>query len=235
MSVYYIISLLISILLGVVSYISTSNLIYTMICLFLPLIYFLTIGSFMVKKYLKAISRYHECYSFINTFVVSLSIKESIKYSLESTFDTMNESFNKNLIGIQDLKEDEKLSYLCKYFKFHIYGLFVRLINLWSEQGGNILDMSSHLINEARLVEEYIAESNRLAKKNLFEFGILWLFSLSIIVILRFALASFYEKIIQQAMYPLSILVVIILFLFTTHIAISRLCKLEIRGWNDAK
>lgn len=235
MSIYYLVSSLVSLLLGVVTYISTDNLIFTLIGLFISFIYFFFIGSNFIKRYLKVISRYHECYSFINTFIVSLSIKESPKYSFESTFDTMPDTFKKSLVGIEDLPVEEKISYLCKYFKFHIYGLFTKLVNLWSEQGGNILDMSSYLINQARLIEEYIAESVRLARKHIFEFSILWLFSLSIIIILRFALANFYEKIIQQISFPISILAVIILLLVTTHIAISRLCHLEIRGWEDAK
>lgn len=171
----------------------------------------------------------------MNTFIVSLSIKESIKYSFESTFETMSDQFKKDLAGVVELNEEEKVSYLTKYFKFHIYGLFVRLVNLWSEQGGDIIDMSSYLVNEARLLEEYIGESSRLAKKNIFEFATLWMFSLSIIVILRFALANFFDKIITQPMFPMSVLAVVILLLVTTHIAITRLTHLEIRGWNDDK
>ena len=235
MSVYYLVSCFISLLVGVVTYLSTSNLIFTGIGLFISFIYFFLAGSFMVKRYLTVISRFHECYSFLNTFIVSLSIKESLKYSFDATFDTMPDSFKKNLVGIEDLNVEEKINYLSKYFKFHIYGLFIRLITLWSEQGGDILDMSSYLINQARLIEEYISESTRLARKNIFEFAVLWLFSLSIIVILRFALANFYEQIIKQTMFPISILIVIILLLLTTHIAITRLCHMEIRGWEDAK
>lgn len=235
MSTYYFISTFITLLLAAVTYISTNNILFAAISLILSLVYFLFFASILVKKYMKTISRFHECYSFMNTFIVSLSIKESIKYSFESTFETMPEQFKKDLAGVVELNEEEKISYLSKYFKFHIYGLFVRLVNLWSEQGGDIIDMSSYLINQARLLEEYISESSRLARKNIFEFATLWMFSLSIIVILRFALANFFDKIIKQPMFPISVLAVVILLLITTHIAINRLTHLEIRGWNDDK
>ena len=235
MSLYYLISSIVSLLLGIVTFFGTNSLLYSLITSLIGLIYFMFLGSIYMKRFFKIVSRYHECYSFINTFIVSLSIKQSVKYSLETTMDNMSESFKKSNAGLIELNDEEKLNQLNQYFKFHIYGLFTKLISLWIEQGGNILEMSTNLVNQARLIETYISESLRLAKKYIFEYAILWVFALAIIVILRFALANFFSSIIKQPFYPLAILGVIILFLLTTHIALLRLSHLEIRGWEDAK
>lgn len=235
MSVVIILGTFISTIFGVVAYIASNNLILAIISLVVPLLYFLIIASQMSKRYQVKINRYHECYQFANTFIVSLSIKGAIKSALESTLETMSPSFKKKTIGMEEFNEEEKLQFLAQYFKFNTYGLFLNIINLWNEQGGDILDMSAHLINETRLTEEYINESNRLAIKHLLEFGILWVLSLAILAVLRFALSQFYTMIAKQIYFPFAIGGILLFALITIHLAIYRMCKLEIRGWQDGK
>ena len=235
MNIVLIIGVIASIFFALVTYIATNNYIFAAIALVVSILYFILIAMPKIKRNNLKIKRFHECYSFINTFVISLSIKGSIKGAMESTFDNMGEDFKNNIQGLEELNESDKLNYLSSYFKFHIYGLFNNLIDLWSEQGGNIIDMSSHLINEARLTEEYIIECQRMNKKHILEFAILWVISLSIMMVLRFALAQFYTYIIKQVFFPFAVLIVILFCLLTIHIAIMRLNKIEIRGWNDAK
>lgn len=230
-----IIGIIVSLFFGVVTFISTNNFIFAIIALALSTLYFVLIAMPKLKKSSLKVERFHSCYSFINTFVISLSIKGSIKSALDSTLENMSDDFHKNVQGLEEFNESDKLNYLSQYFKFHIYGLFVNLINLWSEQGGDIIDMSSHLVNEARLIEEYLTESARLNKKHVMEFGVLWLISLSILVILRFALAQFYLNIIKQLYFPFAVLGIVLVCLFTIHIAIMRMTDIQIRGWEDVK
>lgn len=235
MNTIIIIGIIVSLLLGVVVYISTNNIIFAIIALVISTLYFFLIAMPKIKKNTIKTQRFHQCYSFINTFVISLSIRESIKGALETTLDNMGDRFNDNMQGLEELNENDKIEYFSQYFKFHIYGLFVNLIKLWSEQGGNIINMSTQLINETRLIEEYITESQRMAKKHVMEFAILWLISLSILVILRFALAQFYNQIIKQMYFPFAVLGVVLVCLLTVHIALMRMTKVEIRGWEDVK
>ena len=235
MGSYVLIGLIISLLVAVVTYIVSNNLVISLIIFLAYILYFFIIGLIQFKKYRKKISRCHDCYRFINTFVVSLSIKQSIKSAYETTLNVMSEDFHRDLKGIDDLNETEKLSYICKYFKFHIYGLFIDLINLWSEQGGDIIDMSSYLINESRLVEEYINESESLSLKKTFEFATLWIFTLVILIVLRFSLGDFYAFLSKQIYFPIIIGTFMLFVLITIHIAMTRLCKVEIKGWYDEK
>ena len=235
MNTTIILGTVISILLGGIIYISSNNLIVTIVGFSISFLYFLIIASQMVKRYQLKITRYHECYHFCNTFLVSLSIKNAIRGALESTFETMSPRFHKKTQGMEEFNDEEKLQFLAQYFKFNTYGLFLNIVNLWSEQGGNILDMSQHLINESRLTEEYINESSRLSVKHILEFAILWFFSLAILVILRFALSQFYTRIAAQNYFPYAVLGIVMFALLTFHIAIMRMCKLDIRGWQDVK
>lgn len=235
MNTLIIIGAIASLLFGVVMFISTYNFIYSAIALALCAIYFFAIALPKYKKYETNLKRFHECYQFINTFIISLSIKGSLKGSLESTFDAMGDKFAQETQGMGELNESEKINYLSQYFPFHLYGLFINLINLWSEQGGNILDMSTYLMNDLRLKEEYLIESQRISKRNLLEFGILWMMSMIILVILRFALAQFYEKLSQQFFFPIAVLAILVFEIVTIHIAISRMTKVDIRGWNNGK
>lgn len=235
MNIVIIIGMIIAIIFGVIVFISTNNIVFALIALAITILYFLFIASPKIKKNSVKIQRFHQCYSFINTFIISLSIKGSIKGALDTTFDSLGDSFVNNVQGLEELNENDKLNYLSQYFKFHIYSLFINLIDLWNEQGGNIIDMSTQLVNEARLTEEYIVETNRMAKKHIMEFAILWLISLAVLVVLRFALAQFYNKIIQQLFFPFAVLGIILVCLVTIHIAIIRMTKIQIRGWEDVK
>lgn len=235
MNALIIIGITVSLLLGVVMFISTYNFIFAGIAFAISLIYFFAMALPIYKKHIKKVARFHECYHFINTFIISLSIKSSIKGALESSFESMGDAFLKEMEGMVELNENEKLNHLTQYFPFHIYGLFLNLINLWSEQGGNIIDMSTYLINESRLMEEYLTESQRISRKNLLEFGVLWTFSMLILVILRFALSQFYGKLSTQIYFPIAILGIIVFLLITIHVALLRTTKIEIRGWQNGK
>ena len=235
MNIVIIIGMIVATLFGVIVFIATNNFIFAIVALIITILYFLFVAMPMIKKNTAKTQRFHQCYSFINTFVISLSIKGSIKGAIETTFESLGDEFLANNQGIEELNETDKLNYLSQYFKFHIYGLFTNLINLWSEQGGNIIDMSTQLINETRLIEEYLLQTNRMAKKHIMEFAILWLISLAVLVVLRFALAQFYNQIIQQLFFPFAVLGIILFCLFTIHLAIMRMTNVSIRGWEDVK
>ena len=109
------------------------------------------------------------------------------------------------------------------------------LINIYEEQGGNILEMSHYLLEETRLIEEYISSSKSITKKKMVEFAILWLLTLGIMVFMRFALSQFFDVIAKQIFYPTGILFVCLFCVLSIHIAICKMTKLQIRGWNDAE
>ena len=228
-----VIGLVISILLGISGFLASGNLIVGVAGLVLSMLYFLIIAKKAIHKYETKINRFRECYHFINNFIVSLSIKNSVSSALESVIETMP---NKELVDGENIdlfSVKEKIQHFSNYFRFHVYFLFIDLINLYEEQGGNILEMSRYLLEETRQVEDYIFRAQGIARKKMVEFAILWFLTLAIMVTMRFALSQFFSTISKQVFYPIGIGGIIIFALVSIHVALSKMCKLKIKGWDD--
>ena len=229
------IGIIISVILGVTSFVASNNYIICIVVLILSILYFVFIAKPIVRKYETKVKRFDECYHFINTFIVSLSIKGSVTSAYESSIQVMSEDFVSSIENIEAFSQKDKLDHINKYFRFHVFSLFVDLINIYEEQGGNILEMSHYLLEETRLIEEYISSSKNITKKKMVEFAILWLLTLGIMVFMRFALSQFFNVIAKQLFYPIGILFICLFCLLSIHIAICKMAKLQIRGWNDAE
>ena len=160
--------LLISLIFGVSCFVATSNFIVSGIVLVLSILYFLILAEPRIKKANESLTRFHECYRFINAYIISINVKGSLSFAFESVKPAMSDSYLSLMDGINDLNDNEKLTYLSKYFPFHVYSLFLNVIQLWQEQGGDILSLSSYLIDETRNVEEYLVNSERIAKRKIF-------------------------------------------------------------------
>lgn len=228
-----IIGIVISVILGVASFVASNNYIVGVVILALSILYFLFIAKPIFKKYETKISRFDQCYHFINTFIVSLSIKASSSAAYESAVQVMPESFSKEIENVESFTQRDKLDHINKYFRFHVFSLFIDLINLYEEEGGDILQMSHYLLEEARMVEEYITASKVIARKRVTEFAILWVLTIGIMVFLRFALSQFFNTIAKQIFYPIGIGFICLFCLMSIHFALSKMTKLQIRGWDD--
>lgn len=232
---FILIGLLVSIIFAAVAYLSTSNLIVGIIIAIVSILYFIFIANKEVTLLKTKINRFNECYYFINNFIVTLSVKGSLKASFDSVSKYASNELDEVLVGIQDLNENEKIRYLQKYFKFHIFHLFVDLLDIYQEEGGDIISMSNYLINQLRITEEYIIKVNQMNNRKLFEFSTLWIFSLVILVTLRFALSEFYSYLKTQIFYLIGIGIVFIFILISIHLLILKMKDIDLRGWTDEK
>ena len=111
--------------------------------------------------------------------------------------------------------------------------MFIDLINLYEEQGGNILDMSRYLLEETRQMEDYIFRCQNIARKRMVEFSILWILTMTIMVVMRFSLSQFFADISKQIFFPIGIGGIVLFTLVSIHIAIVKMCNLKIKGWDD--
>lgn len=230
-----VIGIVISVILGVASFVASNNYFVGIGILVISILYFIFLAKPMMRKYETKINRFNECYTFINNYIVSLSIKASNTSAFETATQGMGEDFFKNIENIETFSHQDKLDHLHKYFRFHIFSLFIDLVNIYENEGGDILEMSHYLLEESRQVEEYISTSKLIAKKKIVEFAILWLLTIAIMVFLRFALAQFFGTIAKQIFYPIGIAFISLFCLFSIHFAISKMCQLNIRGWNDSE
>ncbi len=129
----------------------------------------------------------------------------------------IKESFSgelkKEVDSIEHLNIIEKLEYLRDYFNSSLYDFFLKIINQYEYNGGDIIGISQLLIFDSRNVETALDNFISVSKRKFIEFIILRGITMAILVILQFALSMFYESIIEMSFYTPSIFVFFIVFL----------------------
>ena len=228
-----IVGIIVSLVFAGITFIASQNILSSFLVLLIFLMFFILIARRLINKNQLKIHRYHQCFQFINTFIISLDVKGSLSSALQSAYDISDSGTKEIIDSIKDLNEEEKITYLIKYFKFDLYRLFVDTINLWNEQGGDIIKMSRHLVEQARLKEEYLLGCERLTKTKSLEFIVLWSIALAILAALRFALSQFFERISQTLFYQVAVVVILLFALVSIYILLNRITNLNLEGWKD--
>jgi len=189
-----IICIAISLYFGFIAGIITNSIMLGSLVGIIFLIVFLTVILRMVQSFQKRARKHHETYRFINSFIVSLSVTESLDQAFEdASLETSGEE-RTLLENLVNLTCDERLEYLKSYFKSDLYNVFVSIVSLYVEQGGDILSLASNLLNEAALEENKQLQKESIARKALVQHSTLWLLSTAILGFLRYGLASFYRE-----------------------------------------
>ena len=214
-------------------FIASENIFSTISIFLITLLFFVLLIKRQIDKYQEKTRRYHQCYQFINSYLISLSIKGSLSAARESSYGTADKGTREVIDSIKDLDEEEKLSYLSEYFKFDLYHLFVDTIKVWSEQGGDILTMSQYLINQVRLKEEYLLYCESVHRSKLIEFFVLWGITLTILTSLRFALSEFYTRIVHAMFFQIAVVVLFLFVLLSIYLMVVRITNVTLEGWKD--
>ena len=230
---FILVGIVVSIILAAVTFIATQNLIFTLLIFLISSIFFILVVNKSMKRNQMKTHRYHQCFQFINSFIVSLNVTGSMNAAFQRAYETTDEDTKEIIESIKDLNEQEKLSYLIKYFKFDLYRLFVDVINLWNEEGGDIIKMSQYLINQARLKEQYLVNCEIIHRQKTVEFVVLWVITLAILGILRFALSQFFSHIRGSLFYQISVFVIVLFAIFSVYILLMRVNKVDLEGWKD--
>ena len=226
------IGFIVGIALSLICFISTENLISTALIGVISILYFLIYVRKVIKGKDEKVTRFQDCYQFINNFLIALSIKGHVSGALASTLESQNEETIDLIKSIDSNDPMEKVIYLKDYFKFDIYSLFVDLISLYNDEGGDIIQMSRYLLNQIREEEEFIVNVERMSKKAIVEFTILWSFALSILAILKFSLDDFFKHIVANAFYQISVICILLFALFSVHLAVKKVIDVKLKGWN---
>ena len=227
------VGIVVSLVFAGVTFIASQNIFSAIGVLIIFTLFFVLIVRRLVNNSQQKIHRYHECYQFINSFIISLNVKGSLNSALQSSYDTADSGTREIIDSIKELTDEEKLAYLVKYFKFDLYRLFVDTVSLWNEQGGDIIKMSHHLIEQVRLKEEYLLACESINKSKSLEFVILWSIALMILAALRFALSQFFIRISQTIFYQIAVVVTMLFALVSIYILIKRITNLNLEGWKE--
>ena len=230
---FLLVGIIVSIALAGLTFLASENIIIALVVLLLTNVFFIFVIKRQIDKAHLKIHRYHQCFQFVNSFVISLNIKGSLSAAMQSGYDTSDEATKEIIDSIKEMSEEEKIAYLSKYFKFDIYHLFADTVLLWNEEGGDILKMSRYLINQARLKEEYLLSCESIHKTKTIEFVVLWSIALSILAVLRFALSQFFSYILHTVIYQVAIVIIMLFTLASIYILTMRITNLELEGWKD--
>ena len=221
--------IVVSMFIGALCYLTAANAIYALIIIILFLFdYFIFLRKRFVEYYsLK--ERIHICYHFINSFVITLSIKESLDDAYLNASRIKGKRFEELSNGISDKPVVEKIKYLRDYFNLAIYKMFLNIFDLYDDQGGNILKMSDNLIRECTRTEKALAETTSIGFKHLVEYIILWSMSFGILVFMRFSISDFYTSMLKNNMVGFMIFIFYILALLSLHLFINAFTNLTIK------
>ena len=217
-----------------ITYVTTNNWISTSVVLLVTGLYLFLYAYPKVKKVLKRNELFHSCYTFINSFIISLSTNSSLLSALDSTKLTMDKEYVTIIDGLTNLNEMERIDYLKRYYEFDIYYLFLSVVEIFVEQGGDILTLSYYLIEESRRNEDYLIKCENISRRKIVEFSLLWIFTLLIIIILRFSLNTFYHQITNLLLFQFAIVLLFMLLVASIHLLILKVSNTEIRGYRNA-
>ena len=231
---YFIIFMFISMVMGVSYYIATSNIIVASSILLLFMVLSLFVFIPKLNKFNAMSTRFNECYHFINNFIISLSIKKVVGAAFENTVLTMGDDFINLMNKLENSTSREKLEYLSSnYFPFYIYRLFIQIVDLYEEEGGDILEMSKYLLQEARHNEEYLLSITSTSKHKYLEISLLWGITLFILVLLRFTLTDFFVSIKNQLFYIVGIAAIFLFIALSIFVLISRSTETRLKGYKE--
>ena len=107
--------------------------------------------------------------------------------------------------------------------------MFLNVVDIFSEQGGNILDMADSLLAESTRIEDSLNQAVRTTRKNLLEFVILWGLSLGVLLFMRFGISNFYVMMISSPLFVGLLACYYLIILFSIHLAITGATSLFIK------
>ena len=226
----YLVYIIVSILLGASSYIIAQNIVISVSVLFCFLLYFVFIFDPYFKRNNFISLRYSECYNFINTFIIALSIKGTLMGSLEACELNFTNTLKEANKRIEHMNIEERLTYLSKYFPFYIYDLFLNIVTLHVEQGGDILSSSKHLLKETRQIEEQKDQIRKASIRKLGEIIVLWLITIVILIVIRFALTQFYDIIVSNLYFSIGIALFYAFMLISLYFSLKQIFANTIKG-----
>lgn len=233
MNKHFFLFFIISLIIALISYLAMENIFISIGILAIYLLTSVLVLIPLIKNYQIKIKKFHECYHFINNFIISLSIKKSIPGALETTVASMPGEFTDFFSGIPDGSDNEKLKYLTTYFEYYDYQLFLQILELWQEEGGEIIEMSKYLISDVRSGEEYLSKTENIVSSKYVEIGILWTITMAIIVLLKYSLGEFYKKVQTQLIFIIPITIIFIFLLFNIYLLVKRGTRLDLKGCNQ--
>ena len=198
---------LITLALAVVSYF-TSPTIYLPIgiVLLFNAYYFLIGRKYLIKKD-RLVRRCHACYHFINAFIISMSVKESLEDAYQSGIRFEDKELNEITPEIENLNVSDRIAYLREFFNLAV----------------------DELISESTRIEKSISDSLAESNRYLGQFILLWVMAVSVLIFIRFSISSFYITMSKSSIFLLFLGMFFLVVLFSIHLFIVRYSSIIVK------
>ncbi len=169
----------------------------------------------------------HECFQFVNSFIIALSVKKTLGNAYQTIVQQTTGGLADELRGNQHLNTSEALECLMSYFGTPSYALFLNIIRLYEQQGGDILLMGEFLVHEVRREEEKLTLTEVMVRRKLTNFVVLWMMTLVILLFCRFGISSFYHQMLGNPIFILMMVVFLGFLLVSFHVFFQLMIKKE--------
>ncbi|MCD8209219.1 MAG: hypothetical protein LUC31_00100 [Coprobacillus sp.] len=226
----YLYYLLISLLLALCAYLSCNNLIVLIGVFVVFLFYFLLRTQKSYTNITKRYQKIHFVYNFVNNVVTSISVYKNVDVSVDKTLENIDLTPYREIGDMSSMSGSDKLRYLTSYFSLPIYDTFMNIIDLYIENGGDILEMTEHLLAQLKDIEGESISVKTFDRSKSISIGILWIVALVIPVFIRFALSDFFASLCSSAIYVVGIAVIYLFLLLTIEMITSRISHQRIKG-----
>lgn len=210
-------------------YITTMQIIIPIGIFLIYVLYYFVLIRKRISNYLHKVEVVHACYHFINSFLITMSVKESLEEAYQNGLRIAPKSLLEETNEIENMTIIERIVFLRSYFNLAIYKMFINIINLHQEQGGNILTISDSLFRECTRVEKTLSESTSIGNRHLIEFFVLWLLSLFILIFLRFAISQFFYQMINSILMISLISGFYLILLISAHLFLIKYTNLSVK------
>lgn len=215
--------------LGILCYISTVNIIFSASLVVIFIVDYFLLMRKKFDHYSGLIERIHTSYHFINSFVITLSVKESFEDAYQNGIRINNAKLNAETNELNEMSVIDRVKYLKDYFNLSIYKMFLNVLDLYQDQGGNILSMSDNLMRECTRVEKTLSDTLSIGHKHLTEFLILWVLSIGILMFMRFNISEFYLMMLNNPFVVPMIFVFFIICIISINLFVNSYTDLTIK------
>ena len=217
------------IFLGILCYISAKNYIFSLVILVLFVADYFVLMRKKFTHYFSLIERVHTSYHFINSFIISLSVKDSLEEAYQNGIRINNARLNDETKELNEMVVLDRVKYLYGYFNLSIYKVFLNVIDLYQDQGGNILNMADNLLRECTRTEKTLSDTLSIGYKHLTEFLILWLMSFAILLFMRFSIEEFYVMMLKSPFVAPLLFVFFIICIGSINLFVNSFTNLTIK------
>lgn len=224
-----IVFIILDFLLGAACYFSTDSILYALLTVVIMVVDYFVLISKRFKHYFSLIERVHTSYHFINSFVITLSVKNSLKDAYQNGIRINNSRLNDETNALTEMAVIDRVKYLKDYFSLSIYLMFLNVLDLYQDQGGNILNMADNLLRECTRTEKSLSDALSIGNKHLKEFIILWLMSISILLFMRFSLKDFYPTMLKNSMIGALLFVFFLICIVSINLFVNAFTDLTVK------